>query len=444
MVVLVSFGDLQFKDNNTMTTWDRIFNEEGLSEEPFVGSIHDYFYDQSYGLLDLRFDLQRIALPDSRRKYRSTDSDDENSKYLVNDITDTLLTRNIDWARYDWNGDGRINQLLIIYAGKGMNDGGDANTIWPHQLSLSEHENSAPRTVGSATATYTIDSYACIQELSGDGSYGSFGTICHEFCHCFGLPDFYSGSTSYVGDWDLMDYGNYNGNGFRPCGFSAYERWFMGWLTPTELTEGATIVGMKALNNDAQAYLIRNDGHRDEYYLIENRQQTGWDELLPGSGIVIAHVDYDEQSWAVEYQPNSSQKSGYTIIPANNAPSLHYSDGWAYPHEGNNELTDGSSPAATLNHANLDGGLRMSKPITRMTVNGGLAAFDFMGGDPAGIHSIVNSPTNPARFDIKELSTVNSVYDLQGRRVANCQLSTVNCQLLKKGVYVVNGKKVVR
>lgn len=100
---------------------------------------------------------------------------------------------------------------------------------------------------------YKVDCYCALAELTKNDDYGSFGTICHEYTHCFGFPDFYYGSKSYLGAWELMDYGNYNGNGYCPAGYSAYERWLMGWLTPTELTSATTVTDMPALNDKPQS-----------------------------------------------------------------------------------------------------------------------------------------------------------------------------------------------
>ena len=241
LVVLVSFSDQQFQagEEETLETWNRIFNEKNYSEFPYAGSVHDYFYDQSYAAFNLIFDLFYVPLNESRVKYRSTDLDDENSQYLVQDIMEELKMRDIEWSRYDWNGDGYVNQLLIVYAGKGMNDGGDGNTIWPHQWWMSEHLKDSesdvycePIEVSCDDKDYLVDCYCTVQEEGVTSA--SFGTICHEYSHCFGFPDFYNGSTKYVGSWDLMDYGNYNGGGYCPAGYSAHERWLMGWLTPTQ------------------------------------------------------------------------------------------------------------------------------------------------------------------------------------------------------------------
>ncbi len=402
LVILAAFSDYAFKGDEqaTLEQWDKIFNQEDFSESPFTGSIHDYFFDQSYGNFNLIFDLEYIQLG-QRSRYRSTDEDDENSQFLVQDIVEELKNRNIEWSLYDWNNDGFINQLLIVYAGKGMNDGGDSNSIWPHQWWLSEHID--PTTgkccetciVSKDDMNYQIDCYCAVQELSSVGNYGSFGTICHEYTHCFGFPDFYYntsfGSVKVVGAWDLMDYGNYNGSGFTPCGYSAHEKMLMQWLTPTELNSAKTITDLEPLSDKPQAYLIRNDGYENEFYMVEHRQQQGWDVKVPGNGIVIFHIDYDPDLWTGILKDeegymlpvNTGTKKRYNIFPANNSTSSY--SGWAYPYSGssNNELTNTSAPKASLNNENSDGTYLMSKPLTNMNVTDGKASFDFMGGTTA-------------------------------------------------------------
>lgn len=378
LVVLAEFADQAFKGDSaqTMSQWGRIFNTRYLSEDSFYGSVHDYFYDQSYGQLDLSFDLIYVKV-DSLKKYRSTATSDENTKYLVQDVVAIIDSQVKDWGVYDWDDDGMVDQLVIIYAGKGQNDGGSDMTIWPHQWWLSERQNFGPISVTTGTKTYQVDSYCVVQELSKHDDYGSFGTLCHEYSHCFGLPDFY-GDVNYLGSWDLMDYGNFNGNGFRPCGYSAFERAFMGWLTPIELKDAQTVVGLPALSTQPLAYLVRNEGKADEYYLIENRQKVGWDEYIPGSGIVVFHVDYDETVFHFG-QPNTAKRQHYLIIPANNKPSVSTNNcsGWGYPFEGNNSLTNTSTPAAELFNLNKDSTLLMNKPITEMAMVRGTAQFKF-------------------------------------------------------------------
>ena len=440
LVILASFKDRPFQgdENAALEQWDKIFNAKNLSEEPFNGSVRDYFYAQSYGQFDVVFDLQYVQV-DSCKKYRSTRDDDENSQYLVDDALDVLLTRDIDWSLYDWTGDGYINQLLCIFAGKGTSYGGYGggfDTIWPHQWKLSEHlDQTTPdpkdhrdaRPFEKDGKNYIVDAYCIIQEIGISGGYDSFGTICHEYTHCFGFPDFYDYQTKYVGSWDLMDYGNMSGLGYCPTGYSAHERWLMGWLTPIELTEPTSVTGLQPLSEDGQAYLIRNDDYSNEYYIVENRQPTGFDAKLPGAGVIVFHIDFDESLWTsfdIDVVTNTYDCQHYTIFPANNRSSFFSQSGWAYPYGDNNCLTDTSKPAAQLWHARSDGSTLMSKPLFNIAVSdGGLASFDFM-EDASAITDV----------EIKS-HAAQQWFDLQGRRLPG--------RPQRKGLYIVNGHKVV-
>lgn len=428
LVVMAAFKDQAFKGNElqTLEQWNKIFNASNYSEESFFGSVHDYFYDQSYGQFRLTFDLFYMVV-DNMIKYKSTYYNDENTKYLVQDIMAVLKDRVDDWAPYDWDGDGYVDQLLIIYSGKGQNDGGGSNTIWAHQMWLSVHSNCEPITVYSNGKEYIVDKYCCAPELDRKSNYGSFGTICHEYSHCFGLPDFYYGGTSYLNTWDIMDSGNFIGNGFIPCGYSAFERIFMGWMSPLELITDTVLYGISALVDKPQAYIIRNEGHPDEYYILENRQKTGWDSGLPGSGIIVSHVDYDEQFF-LKGRPNDSERQRYSIFPANNKRVANDRNvtGWAYPYEGNNELTNTSTPAATLFYANTDSTFLMSKPITGMKVIDGLASFrysDLISGIPY------------VSEESRNLKGQNAWFTIDGRRITG--------KPSVHGLYIHEGKLVL-
>ena len=430
LVVLAAFADNAFLGDSaaTIAQWDKILNTTNLSEAPFAGSFHDYFSDQSYGQFNLVCDMQYVRV-DSCRRYRSTAMDDENSQYLVQDVIAALKQRDIRWDRYDWNGDGYVNQLLIIFAGQGSAYGGmgpSYDAIWPHQWWLSMHLKDRQQdvycnadTVRYQDKEYILDAYCAVQEIASDSTYGAFGTICHEYTHCFGFPDFYSGAvgnTPY--SWDLMDNGNYNGDGFVPAGYSAHERWLMGWLTPVELTTPTTVTGMPALSDQPVAYIIRNDAYPDEFYMLENRQQIGWDAELPGSGVMIFHIDYVPDIW-ITGNTNLLSAQHYTIFPANNVYSKISCEGWAYPYKTNNALTDTTEPASTLWHANNDDVKLMSKPVTDITVNNGLASFTFLPAVPTELSSpaVSTQPKKQLRDGQLYIIQGNKLYSIHGLEI---------------------------
>ncbi len=393
-----------------MELWEKVFNHPDFQEEPFVGSVYDYFRDQSYDQFHLQFDLHYVVMENPAANYSSgyigNVPDDSGAGLLLTELLDLTKDDIDDWSVYDWNGDGYVDQIFILYAGKGQNDGGGAQSIWPHQWRLSEQsEDPWNREWGhpyQVAEGLLVDSYGAFAELTGRGTYGTFGTLCHEYSHCLGLPDIYYGSsTQVVGAWDLMDRGNTNAGGFCPPGYSAHERMLLGWVKPKEYEGTVTVDDMPPLSDAPEAGLLRNDGWPDEYYVIENRQQKGWDASLPGSGILIFHIDYDEAVWATGI-PNSRELKRYSIIPANNKTSTatSISKDWAYPYQDNHELTDTSTPAAKLHHPNAEGILLMSKPITDMAVSADGLASLVINADPTAIRQVSAAGSHQVLYNI--------------------------------------------
>src|SRR4030067_456202 len=135
-----------------------------------------------------------------------------------------------------------------------------------------------------------------------------FGVVAHEFGHYLGLPDLYDTDSSSlgVGEWDVMGSGSWNGNprGTSPSHFSAWSKEKLGWLTPIEGTvplltpqippgQNTPPQQTPAVENPSRAYrlTVKTASGGDEYFLVENRQRTGYDAALPGDGLLIWHID---------------------------------------------------------------------------------------------------------------------------------------------------------
>lgn len=404
LIILVQFTDSKFKSGHDLALYERIANDENYSGNNFRGSIKDYFKAQSHGQFELDFDVAGICqLQHPYAYYGKNNSQKEDVKpgEMVAEACLWAHEHGFDFSKYDWNGDGEVDQVFVLYAGHGEASYKDANTVWPHMFYLSASDYGKPLSLDGVT----VDTYACSSELNGDGNLDGIGTFCHEFSHCMGFPDLYD--TSYagwfgMGDFDLMCSGSYNGDSKCPAGYSAYEKAECGWLTLKDMTDvekETSIAGVQPMSADGDAYIIKNKGHEDEYYILENRQKTGWDSYLPASGLMITHVDYDADIWGWN-MPNTSGKyedangntktndhQRLTIFRAGKSTDEYGDASDLYPYGSNNSLTKTSSPASTLYNTNSDGSKYMHVAITDIAIAAdGTASFtlskeEHQGGD---------------------------------------------------------------
>ncbi len=358
LVILMQYQDTKFTMTNPNNFYNRFFNERGFSEDGFCGSASDYFREQSYGQFELDFDVVGPFTATHDMEYYSG-KESGNAQKLMNEAVNKADDF-VNYSDYDWDGDGEVEQLFIIYAGIGANYKGESYpNIWPHSSSLSSN--------GERKDGVLLKTYACSCELYADGkTVDGIGTACHEFSHCLGYPDTYDvayGGNNGPLNWDVMCNGSYKNISRSPVGYTAYEKWMAGWLTPTEVKTKTQITDMKPLTQSPEAYILYNDGNRNEYYLLENRQQEGFDSYLPGHGLLVFHIDYDKASW-INNVVNSGDVERLTIIPADNEVSGSNESGDPFPGADNvTALTDYTTPAATLHNRNSDRKYFMHKAI---------------------------------------------------------------------------------
>lgn len=386
IIILVNFADKTFNAANDQAYFNNIVNTEGFNDGKFNGSVHDYFTSQSNGKFDLTFDVVGpVTVAHDYAYYGQNDSqgDDLRPQEMIVEACN-LVNDQVDFNDYDWNGDGEVDQVYVIYAGRGEADGGGSNTVYPHEWELS--------------ATYSdfdidgvhIDTYACGPELNGNRQINGLGTICHEFTHCLGLPDFYdtrpSGRNFGMDTWSLMDYGCYNNNGYTPCNYTGYERMFCGWVEPIELTENMQVTGMKSLDDYGDVYIMYNPAHHDEFYILQNIQQKGWDLYAESKGLMIMHVDYDKDIWQQDVVNNTTSRQRCTIFPADNSLSSYSTYGDLFPYNSNNSFGNNTSPAAKLYNANTDGTKLMNIEITGITQkSNGTIEFNFVNNNEGSV-----------------------------------------------------------
>ena len=385
LVILLQYKDVKFS-NDSLTTnqiYKRSFNEEGYKEYGNEGSVRDYFKKQSYGKLDIEFDVVGPFTVSQKMEYygkhytddQGNEHNDAHPAIMVAEAVDLAYKAGVDFSKYDWNDDKEVDQVFVIYAGYAESQHADPETIWPHEWVLAA-EGKTKKYNG-----VTIDTYGCASELSGNDNPNSdfynpdkvkdgIGTACHEFTHCLGLPDMYdtsSGENYGMAYWDVMDSGSYNDNSHSPAGYTAYERWFAGWMEPTELKEQTRIEGMKPLINEPEAYILYNEKNRNEYYMLENRQPVSFDKGLSGHGLLIYHVDYSKTAWTSNQINIVANHQRMVIVPADNEfdmTSVRSLAGDPWPGtKGNTMLSNLTTPAATLYNENTDGSKLLNKQV---------------------------------------------------------------------------------
>lgn len=382
LVILANFADTKFKPEHTLDLYKNIINGNGFSDAAlgFKGSVADYFKAQSDGQFEIDFDVVGpVELPGGYAAYGKNDASGRDQADLVYPMVEQAvnLAKPLvsDWKQYDWDGDGLVEEVFVLYAGHGQATyPSDGDLVWPHKSAIT------PMTVADGVK---VSVYACSCELGETEKIDGIGAFCHEFSHCLGLKDHYDiNQIGYgTGYWDLMCYGCYNGNSFVPAAYNSYEKMFCGWQTPTMLGDKPQkIEGMKALTEGGGSYIIYNDAFSDEYYLLENRQQTGWDAALPGKGLIILHVDYSKGAWENNQVNYYANRQRMTLIPADNefSTDTEGNAGDAWPYGTNVSLTNYSRPAATVYNANTDGTLMMNKYVMDITQNAdGTMSFNY-------------------------------------------------------------------
>ena len=375
LVILVDYRDQRFSLENPTATYNEIFNQLDYKGYGMTGSVRDYFLAQSYGKFDMTLDVAgpyTLSKPMASYGGNSEEGIDIGARAFARESF-MLADPDVDYKNYDWDGDGVVEQVFIVYAGYAEAQGGPAYTIWPHSFELSD----ALKLDGVA-----VSKYACSSELRGASgkNVDGIGTVCHEFSHCLGLMDHYdtSGSNFGTGPWDLMASGSYNNNSCTPAAYTAFERWCMGWLEPIELTSQTDIKDMKPLVESPEAYILYNDAHKDEFYILENRQKVGFDAGLYGHGLMVFHIDYNEQDWMMNTVNVSAARQRVTIIPADGELVSSRASLQADPFpgtKGTTALTDFTNPAARVYNA-INGSNMMGKPIESIKEDAnGLVSF---------------------------------------------------------------------
>jgi M6 family metalloprotease-like protein len=368
IVILANFADLKFDEEHTQAVFDELCNAEHCTvntyEDVQYPSAAEYFSSQSNGTYRPQFDVfGPVTLSHEYAYYGKDKSKEGDDQYAATAVVEACILANeqysdLDFANYDSDNDGDVDFVYVIYAGLGQADGGDANTIWPHNWTVTKAIKRGYCTYNSNQRILDekrVENYAMSAELSREG-LGGIGTLCHEFGHVMGLPDLYD--TNYgvnyddyltPNDWDVMDQGAYGGDGHCPPNYDPWEKYFFGWVTPVNLGNSSQQVTLGANGTkDYNVYQINASGELKGAttaglsFYIENRQQQGWDTYLPGHGLVIWKVDFNASDWQNNTPNNTANKPRFTIVSAYGTQIASKANGVNNPFPGGMNVTSWS------------------------------------------------------------------------------------------------------
>ncbi len=447
LVILVYFSDNNFVTPDPETSFTNLLNETGYSDNGGTGSAKDYFKANSYGQFSPEFDVVGpYKLHNNMAYYGANDANgyDVRPDYMIAEACALADSAGVDFAQYDTDNDGFVDNVFVYYAGYNeaedlTQDQINANTVWPHRWSLAD---AGYPVAGRTFDGKVVNDYACTSELQGyDGTtMCGVGTFCHEFGHVLGLVDLYDTSGAQyhtLDDWDIMDAGNYLNSGRTPPLYSCFERFYLGWLTPEQVSTVSNLSLNPILqptdpvtNTSGQSYLlsatthnlIGSDPNPKEYFMLEYRKKTGWDTYLPAEGMCIWHIDYDQTAWnnnspnnfSGSYQSASSHMRVYLqpLSGSLTTPGTAFTSGEFIPTawDGTNihrEITE-------ITKSNENVSFKLMYPIYYIT--GNTSDFSTNVGTPSVTQTIDFSAfnmvsdltiglTNQTNFDIRLLST---------------------------------------
>lgn len=458
LVILVEFSDTPFqsgeKAKNVFEHFLKGKAEDNLPDgyEAYTGSyknknnlrnkgsVSDYFYDMSKGTYTPQFDVVGPYKLNQPSLYYGKGEND-NTYALVSDAC-KAADKDVDFSRYDADGDGMVDLVYIIYAGYPASMSGNPNDIWPKS---GPGNGSFGTYDGKKVCRYGVHAELNFgRELNQKNGFllSGIGLFCHEFSHTLGLPDLYPTVDASKVDnqnpemWDLMDGGEYTYyGGYCPTPYSPWEMDAMGWATPIELSDEKQTVTLKSYGKERIAYKIK--GENNEYLLLQNIQIGGWwtgVAYVYKTGMLVWRIDYNNEDVNLFDNPNNTLgKPKVMIVPADGYVISDYNHGdgkeWtdkqykeslqADPFPGTTKRTELLS--VKLNNSTLE------KPIYNIKEENGVITFDYLDNISA-----IQLPS----VDETNMTT-KQIFSLDGRYLGN------DASKLTKGIYIIGKKKVV-
>ena len=468
LVILAQFTDTVFHMADPKASFEQFLNggtpsDLGCGEARNYSSVKQYFSDMSNGQFVPNFKVVGpVTLPNSLKYYGADNGDSRDINYtqfVTDACAEAAKISSFDDPALDSDNDGTIDLVSIIYAGFGQNNGAMTDALWA-KMSFRNVGEFNGKNVNLNMIVHELNANEKQLKTVNPASNGSFsvpqiagvGVFCHEFSHTLGLPDLYATVPSAninnqcMEYWSLMDGGEYVHNSYYPTAYTAWEREVMGWQTPQLLNADGTYT-LKAYANGGEAYKLQNSASDTDYLLFENIQKQGWNQYLSGHGLLVYRIHANPTTLSATRPLNNvAGEPGVTVVPADGL-LLNYAT--LTSGTSNEKLSiyrramagdpfPGTSNVCTLMASqNLPNYLWRTEPSAIEAgllnidedVDAGTVSFRFCTNVATGIGGVEAPAT-------QELNA--PIYTLDGRFVGT-QLSR-----LPKGIYLVNGKKMVK
>ncbi|HZJ17163.1 MAG TPA: M6 family metalloprotease domain-containing protein [Chthoniobacteraceae bacterium] len=321
LVILCLFsGHSVAANGRPQADYNVLFNQVG--GHPVLaptGSVRDAYNELSYGIVTIQSTvLAWVTLPQTMAYYAGTNNGlqpvppppppanptgyPNNSQRMVEDAL-ALVDPLVNFGQFDTDNDGYVDAIDIIHSGYGAEtNGAPANSIWSVKWGLPNDWVSADNNGNAVKVKVNaFHTEPALWGISGT-AITRIGVICHETGHFFGLPDLYDPdinpappgdpiASAGIGSWCMMaNSWGFDNSQYRPPHFSAWCKIFLGWVTPTTLTNPGTYTATES-EVAMSIYRINRGFTPGEYLLIENRQPVGLDSDIPQGGLAIWHID---------------------------------------------------------------------------------------------------------------------------------------------------------
>jgi len=280
-------------------------------------SVADYYKKTSYSAVTINPAAESHGTPDDgfigwlrlSGSHPNTGSDININNQQIAKNAIIAADQFINYASYDDNNNGILEpaelSIMILVAGYEAAYWPSPPSVWAHQWNMNG--------VGYPVVDgKTIQVYAQFGEIhyhtTVEAHLATIGVMAHELGHLmFSLPDLYdtnksNGESHGVGFFDLMGDGGWGGMsvadaGSSPTQLSAWSKEYLSWGVVNTISSNQIVSFPKTDGNKASIFRI-NTQDPSQYFLIENRQFTGYDKgfqresgLESHGGLAIYHID---------------------------------------------------------------------------------------------------------------------------------------------------------